>query len=100
MSWNGKSVNYDVTPDVRRRHVQELLSVPKFVNDIYNEIREKNITNKNNIIEIRSSEYAKLPYSWKKKKRLFGVDVRINDSMNVDYRILPLSSVLEHDILG
>jgi hypothetical protein len=99
MSWNregkGTDIFYQVSPAVRFRNVQELLSVPKFVSDIYDEIKEKKVTNKNNIIEIRSSEYAKLSYSWKKKKRLFGVDVRINDNMNVGYRILPLRSGTE-----
>ena len=67
-----------------------MLSVPKFVGDIYNEILEKKVTNKNYVIEIKSREYNELSYSWKKNKRLFGVNVEINDSLSGVYRIKPL----------
>lgn len=101
MSWNrkgkGTDIFYPVSPAVMHRNVKELLSVPKFVGDIYNEIIEGKITSKNYIVEIKSSEYNKLSYSWKKSGRLFGVDVRVNDNMNVGFRILPLRSGTERD---
>lgn len=98
MSWNGRDIVYQVSPAVMHRNLQELLSVPKFVGDIYNEIRNKGITSGSHVIEIRQSEFAKLSHSWRKSKRLFGVNVVINDSIGGAYRIIEVENEKEFNL--
>ena len=90
MSWNGRDINYPVSPGVMHRNIQSLINVPKVLDEIYKEVNEgKGLR----VIEINPKVYSSLPHSWTKSGRLFGLAVKLADVKK--YRIKKLRSRTE-----